>query len=95
MRESWKTLLYFTAVAGRTRRNGFKLQQGEFRLDIGKHFVIAGLLEGLQETGWAGGAALSVAGAYDHLGQAPSAATPTWLEGGSLQAKVTLQLGGS
>lgn len=36
--------LYSTAVAGRTRRNGFKLQQGQLTLDIRKHFVIAGLL---------------------------------------------------
>jgi len=35
---------YSTATAGRTRRNGFKLQQGQFTLDIREHFVIAGLL---------------------------------------------------
>lgn len=42
--EKLEKTLYSTAVAGRTRRNGFKLHQEQFRLDIRKHFVIAGLL---------------------------------------------------
>lgn len=42
--EMLEKTLYSIAMAGSTRRNGFKLQQEQFRLDIRKHFVIAGLL---------------------------------------------------
>lgn len=67
--EKLEKTLCSTAMAGRTRRNGFKLQQGQFDLGIKKQFVIAGLLQVREEIVWAGSAVHSVEDAYKQLGK--------------------------
>lgn len=66
--EKLEKMLYCTCC-DRIRKNGVKLQQGQLKLDIRKHFVRAGLQKVLEQMAWACGGVLIMKGADEQFGQ--------------------------